>query len=159
MLAKAVLPLAVLFILVAVPSILAACGGSAPAHATRIDALGVSFEAPGGWTVARSARAVSAQGDGQSVQVSRFRLAKSYNPANFDLLRRSTDTAAAQLAKQAGTTLSSSRTLSIGGVAGRDYRYGGRRIGFVLQGSFEYQLYCAKTGSACDLLFSSFTLG
>lgn len=99
------------------------------------------------------------QGGGQTLQVSRFPLAKPYDPAKFDLLRRSTDTAAAQLAKQAGTTVSARETVSIGGVEGRAYRYGTRRIGFVLQGSLEYQLYCTQVGSACDLLFGSFTFG
>jgi hypothetical protein len=152
LLAKAVLPLAVLFIL-------AACGGGTHLRATQVSAVGISFEAPSGWNVVRSAVGVSVQGDGQTVQVSRFRLAKPYDPAKFDLLWRSTDTAAAQLAKQAKTTVSESSTVSIGGVQGRAYRYGDRRIGFVLQGTDEYQLYCTQVGAACDLLFKTFTIG
>ena len=40
----------------------------------------------------------------------------------------------------------------------RAYRYGDKRIGFVLVGKREYQLFCRHAATACDLLFSSFTL-
>lgn len=151
MLAKAVLPLAVLFIL-------SACGGSTRRTGTLVSGLGASFRVPTGWQIARTDRSVAARQGGQLVEVALFRLARSYDPAKFGLLKRSTDTAAAQLARAAHTTVSASETLTIGGVQARAYRYGRRRIGFVVQGTSEYQLYCAQVGDACDLLFRSFTL-
>ena len=63
------------------------------------------------------------------------------------------------LAKQAKTTVSESETLTIDGIRARAYRYGGRRIAFVVQGTDEYQLYCTQPGAACDLLFRTFAIG
>lgn len=154
MLAKAFLPLAVVFIL-------AACGGSK--QGTSQPTIGVrgegfTFEAPTGWSIARPRGAVVARGPGGLVSVTRFVLRKPYDPNQFGALAQTLDTVAARLAKAAGTSVAKSETTRIAGERVRAYTYGQRRIAFVLAGRAEYQLFCASSGRACDLLFSSFTL-
>lgn len=119
---------------------------------------GFQFQALPGWTVARPPRAVVARrGDG-AVSVTTFALRKPYDPAQFDAAAKSLDRVAAKLAKAAGAALDDSETLTVGGRRFRAYRYGGKRIGFVLAGSREYQLFCRLDDDACDLLFHTFTL-
>jgi hypothetical protein len=92
------------------------------------------------------------------VSVSLFPLLKPYDPAKFDAVAKELDRVAAQLAKQAGGSIDSRETATVAGQKVRAYRYGNNRIGFVLDGRREYQLFCARARDACDLLFSSFTL-
>jgi hypothetical protein len=90
--------------------------------------------------------------------VSVFPLVKPYDPAKFAAAAKELDRVAARLAQQAGTPLSRSSTVTVANRKIRAYDYGAQRIGFVLVGKREYQLYCAHAATACDLLFSSFTL-
>jgi hypothetical protein len=90
--------------------------------------------------------------------VSVFPLLKAYDPAEFAAAAKELDGVAARLAKQAGATLTRSATVTVANRKIRAYDYGAERIGFVLVGKREYQLYCAHATAACKLLFSSFTL-
>jgi hypothetical protein len=154
LLAKAVLPLVGLFIL-------SACGGSGQetaAQGLRVRANGYSFERPRGWEVERPTDAVVARHGDELVSVTRFPLRKAYDPARFDGAAKELDRLAARLADRAGTSLSASDTVTVAGRKIRAYRYGDKRIGFVLEGMREYQLYCVRAEAACELLFSTFTL-
>jgi hypothetical protein len=154
LLARALLPLAVLFIL-------SACGGAKRQEAHRTQGVrGAGFTAlfPAGWRVHRPADGVVARHAGELVSVTAFPLLKPYDPADFAAAARELDHVAARLARQAGEPLASSATVTVANRKVRAYRYGPNRIGFVLVGKREYQLFCARATTACDLLFSSFTL-
>jgi hypothetical protein len=119
---------------------------------------GFTFQVPQGWSVSTPGDAVVAKHGSALVSVTRFPLLKAYDPATFGTVAKQLDRVAAQLAKQAGGTLDSKETTTVAGQRVRTYRYGSKRIGFVLDGRREYQLFCSQAGDACDLLFSSFTL-
>jgi hypothetical protein len=154
LLAKAVVPLALLFIL-------AGCGGSRPQQAQTtvgVHGPGFAFQAPEGWRVATRADGAVARRGTALVSVSRFPLVKAYDPAEFAAVSRELDSLAARLAHQAGQQTATGQTTTVAGRKVRSYRYGNRRVGFVLEGKREYQLFCKPAGGACDLLYSSFTL-
>jgi hypothetical protein len=154
LLARAVFPLALLFIL-------SACGGSKRQEApptAGVRGSGFTIQVPQGWTVTRPPAGVTARRGAGLVSVSVFPLVKPYDPAKFAAAAKELDRVAARLAQQAGTTLSRSSTVTVANRKIRAYDYGAQRIGFVLVGKREYQLYCAHAATACDLLFSSFTL-
>ena len=154
MLAKAVLPLVVLFIL-------SACGGSSRetvAQGVQVRGNGYSFERPRGWGMERPANGAVARHGDELVSVTRFPLRKAYDAALFDEVAKELDRLAGRLADRAGTSLAASETVTVAGRKIRAYRYGDERIGFVLQGTREYQLYCVRAEAACELLFSTFTL-
>ena len=154
MLTRAVLPLAVLFIL-------SACGGSkrqeAPAT-VGVRGTGFTVQVPEGWAVTRPSTGVAARHGAGLVSVSVFPLVKAYEPGKFAAAARELDGVAARLARQAGVPLTRRETVTVAHRRIRAYTYGGRRIGFVLVGKREYQLFCRHAAAACDLLFSSFTL-
>jgi len=154
LLAKAVLPLVVLFIL-------SACGGSSRetvAQGVQVRGNGYSFERPRGWGMERPANGAVARHGDELVSVTRFPLRKAYDAALFDEVAKELDRLAGRLADRAGTSLAASETVTVAGRKIRAYRYGDERIGFVLQGTHEYQLYCVRAEAACELLFSTFTL-
>lgn len=154
MLAKAVLPFAVLFIL-------SGCGKQAHESGdatTGVRGEGFTFEVPQAWRVTRPRGAVVAKSGSRLVSVTTFPLRTAYDPDRFDAVAKTLDTVAGRLAKAAGTTVSESETTTIAGRKTRAYRYGSKRIAFVLEGAREYQLFCAPAADACDLLFESFTL-
>ena len=155
MLAKAVLPLALLFIL-------SGCGASK--QETRTTSIGVRgdgyvFEAPQGWRISRPQAAVVARAGDSLVSVTHFPLRRAYDQSQFGVATKALDAVAARLAKAAGTSVDKAETVTVSNRKVRSYRYGMRRIGFVLAGRNEYQLFCTQQQSAaCDLLFASFTL-
>jgi hypothetical protein len=155
LLARAFLPLALLFIL-------AGCGGSTRETGTTsfgIRGNGYLFAAPLGWKVTREPAAVVARSGDALVSVTRFPLRKAYTPDQFDAVAKVLDGVADKLAKASGTTVSARETTTVAdGRQVRAYRYAGKRIAFVLAGRDEYQLFCAPAGAACDLLFSTFRL-
>ena len=154
MLARKVLPLALLFIL-------AACGGSKQGEAPAtvgVHGPGFTFEVPAGWTVTTPSNSAVARRGRAVVSVTRFPLLKAYDPAEFDAVTKELDIIATRLAHEAGEVSAAGRTTTVAGRKVRSYRYGNRRLGFVLEGKREYQLFCAPAGEACDLLYSSFTL-
>ena len=108
--------------------------------------------------MARPPSGVAARRGAGLVSVSVFPLVRAYDPAKFAAAAKELDGVAAKLAKQAGTTLTRSETVTVGNRKVRAYRYGADRIAFVLVGKREYQLFCRRAAKACDLLFSSFTL-
>jgi predicted Zn-dependent protease len=162
LLAKALLPLILLFIL-------AACGGSAKPKAAATAQLrgpGLRFSAPSGWTIRRTATSVSAVKGEARVSVTLFRLLKPYAPALFGRAAKELDGVAAKLAAQEGSTVEERETTTVDGRKIRAYRFASdtvqTRIGFVLVGRREYQLLCEGPAGtpdpdgACALLFSSF---
>jgi hypothetical protein len=149
LLAKAVIPLAVLFIL-------AGCGGSKQETgqgSVEVRGNGYTFDVPAGWTVERRPRGMTAHRASASLSVQRFPLTKEYDPAQFAVASKALDRIAKRLAADA-----KGETIEVDGRKARSYSYGSRRIGFVLVGKSEYQLFCAPAGNACDLLFKTFTL-
>jgi hypothetical protein len=85
-------------------------------------------------------------------------LQKPYRPALFAAAARELDRVASQLAAEAGDKLTESQTVQVAGRKTRAYRFGTMRIGFVLVGRREYQLLCKQQGTACTLLFQSFSV-
>jgi hypothetical protein len=81
-----------------------------------------------------------------------FHLRKPYDPSRFAAAAKVMDRIAAQLGAGVG------ETVTVDGRMARAYPLPqGKRIGFVLVGSSEYQLYCTDASSgACSLLFESF---
>jgi hypothetical protein len=154
LLARAFLPLALLFIL-------SACGGGTKTHpaSTRVvRGAGYAFSAPAGWRTSRSLRAVTAQSGKSRVSVTTYTLQKPYNPALFAAAAKELDGVAAKLAAAAGTALTEKQTVAVAGGKIRAYRFGTMRIGFVLVGKREYQLLCENAGDACALLFKTFSV-
>jgi hypothetical protein len=154
LLAKAVLPLALLFIL-------AACGGSRPGEVQStvgVHGHGFTFEAPRGWRVTTPPDGAVARKGRALVSVSRFPLVKAYDPAEFPAVTKELDILATRLAHEAGQETARGQTTTVAGRKIRAYRYGDRRLGFVLEGKREYQLFCEPAGAACDLLYRTFTL-
>jgi hypothetical protein len=119
---------------------------------------GFSFAVPGGWHTSRTQHSVSSSNGKARVSVTTYTLQKAYRPAIFAAAARELDRVAGQLATQAGKKLTERQTVEVAGQKVRAYRFGSTRIGFVLVGKREYQLLCRDPGSACDLLFKTFTL-
>lgn len=120
---------------------------------------GYALDVPEGWQVTRPKDAVVARSGDALVSVTRFPLRKPYSADQFDAVAKTLDGVVDKLAKAAGATVSARETVTVDGDRKiRSYRYGNKRIGFVLAGINEYQLFCAPAGAACDLLYGSFTL-
>ena len=93
------------------------------------------------------------------VSVTHFPLRRPYDQSQFDTAARALDAVAARLAKAAGHAVERAETVTVANRKARSYAYGTRRIGFVLAGRDEFQLFCTQQQSAaCDLLFNTFTL-
>jgi hypothetical protein len=122
------------------------------------------LEAPAGWQVSRTERAVKAHRGQAEVSVSVFPLVKAYDPAIFGRVAKELDGVATTLAERAGGTITERETTTVDGHKIRAYRFAAHgvdtRVGFVLRGKREYQLLCrAPSGdpdAACALLFRSF---
>jgi hypothetical protein len=157
---------------------LVGCGGGgageSPAARQVVRGAGYRFAAPSDWNVRRDVREVSVSptpGAEELVSVSVFRLLKPFQPALWEKVVGELDRTADQLAGDLGGKVTSSRTVTVGGLRARVYEIAyereGRklrnRIGFVLRARTEYQLLCRwpaaeKELEACGLLFDSFTL-
>ena len=138
-------------------SILPACGGSGK-HAVPARVVagpGFTYEAPAGWKIATGKHSTTASKGGAIVSVTVFALRKPYAPALFDQATAELDRVAAKLG-----TLTQRVTTTLAGQKARAYRYAsGVRVGFVLAGRHEYEVFCRNGGDvACDLLFTSFAL-
>jgi hypothetical protein len=154
LLARAFLPLALLFIL-------SACGNgtkTTPVSTRVIRGPGYTFSVPAGWKTSRPLRAVTAHNGKSRISVTTYTLQKPYSPALFAAASKELDGVAAKLAAAAGTALAEKQTVNVAGEKIRAYRFGTMRIGFVLFGKREYQLLCDSAGDACALLFKSFSL-
>jgi hypothetical protein len=164
LLARAVLPLALLFIL-------SACGGSgAPeAAATKVvQGPGFRFDTPVGWQVSRPEGAVTVRNGSALVSVTTYKLLKAYDPERFDAVAAELDRSVKKLVQQADGSLVESKTTEVDGRDVRDYRYVAKgfatRLGFVFEGKREWQLLCRARAEdddpdgACKLLFDTFTV-
>jgi hypothetical protein len=162
--AKAFLPLAVLFIL-------SGCGGSGKRveHAPQgVRGSGFTVQVPQGWRVSRRPNRLAARKGDALVSVTQFPLVKAYDPAKFAAVAKELDGVARALAARTGGTLTESATATVAGRKIRAYRYtrgdSQLRLGFVLEGKREFQLLCQAPAArddpdgACTLLFDSFTL-
>jgi hypothetical protein len=145
--------------------VIAGCGGGGSVQQTsgkRVGAAGFSFEAPSGWRVTRTPTSVAARHGKAIVSVTTFRLVRTYRPALWPKVVPELDRVAEQLAARVHGTVRASMTQTIAGRKARVYditRSGeDERIGFVLDGRREYQLYCRAAGGACDTLLGSFSL-
>jgi hypothetical protein len=146
-------------------AILAGCGGSASKSTPdqRIQAGGFAFRAPAGWEVKRTFRIVAARQGDALVSVTIFRLSRPFRRELWQQIVPQLDRVAQQLASREDAKVARSRTVTLNGHDVRTYdlrRPNGttERIGFVLFGRREFQLYCRGDDAACSLLFSSFRL-
>jgi len=142
---------------------IAGCGGGAQQPSgKRIRAAGFSFEAPSGWRVTRTPTSVAARDGEAIVSVTIFRLARRYRPGLWPEVVPELDRVAQQLAARVHGRVRTSETRTIAGRKARVYdiaRTGeDERIGFVLDGRREFQLYCRGAAGACDTLLGSFSL-
>jgi hypothetical protein len=160
LLARAGLPLALLFIL-------AGCGGSTkrePLSSRVVSGPGFTVAVRRGWTVRKTPKSLVAARPGALVSVTRYTLLKTYDPAKFEAVSKELDRVAAELAAKGGGRLTERATTDVDGRRVRAYRFEAHgtptRLGFVLADKQEYQLMCSgDTGAPCDLLFSTFRTG
>jgi hypothetical protein len=147
-------------------ALLAGCGGGSAggtSPSTKLMARdGFSTRVPVGWQLRVHDRTSEARKGAAVVSVSVFPLARPFTPALWPRAVPQLDRVARELARGEGATVASSETTTIGRSRGRVYvldrRGAEERVGFVLAGRREYQLYCHAAGSACDRLFASFTI-
>jgi hypothetical protein len=119
---------------------------------------GFTFSVPAAWRTSRTPRAVTVRSGKSRISVTTYTLQKPYTPALFAAAAKELDGVAAKLAAAAGTALNEKQTVAVAGEKIRAYRFGTKRIGFVLLGKREYQLLCEDAGDACALLFKSFSV-
>lgn len=152
-------------------AVLAACGDQAGPQV--VTGTGYSFQAPGNWHIARSAREVRASEGGDSaalVGVSRFALLRAFRPALWTKVVRELDGASDAIARQQHGSVTDAKDVSISGEHARRYTVTYELRGmtlveelvFVLRGKREYLLLCryeqGAPRDACDSLESSFRL-
>jgi hypothetical protein len=147
-------------------SFLAACGGSAKRYSV-VEGRGYSFEAPVGWTLVHTPRAVGMQhGSVDLVQATRLPLARRYRPALFQRVVPELDRTVSALAADAGATLARRETKTVLGQRVRQYelQFPGHveELTFVLRGKTNYQLLCRRDAgaddAACERLVESFRI-
>jgi hypothetical protein len=143
--------------------ILAGCGGSPQAKQQVVRGDGFTFTAPAGWKIVHAKSTTSASRDSHLLQVTTFPLLKPYDESLFDKVKRELDARMRAVAKQAGGTISATRTIKVAGAPAHSYDVsaGGSvlQYTFVLRGMREFQLLCRRPASdsgACDGLTSSF---
>jgi hypothetical protein len=143
---------------------IAGCGGSGSGHPAdqRIAGNGFGFQAPAGWNVKRTPRAVEAHRGAAVVSVTAFTLVRRFRPALWPAVVAELDRVARQLADRVHGRVASARTARIAGRRARVYAISrdgdDETIAFVLNARREYQLYCRGAGTACDTLLTTFTL-
>ena len=146
--------------------VLAGCGASSTQYRV-VEGRGYSFEAPVGWTLVHTPRAVGMQhGNVDLVQVTRLPLSRRYRPQLFGAVVPELDRTATELARDAGATLQERQTLQVLGQAVRQYElsFPGHveQLTFVLRGKSNYQLLCRREDgaddAACKRLVSSFRI-
>ncbi len=150
--------------------LLAGCGSAGKPEGKRVRAAGYSFVAPTGWDVRRTPRKTSVRSGSQLLSVEIFPLVHAYDPLLFAKVKIELDRLAAEIAANAGGSLTQKRTTQVAGRRVRAYEIvltrNGKtlteRIAFVLEGKREYQLLCRRragaTSSACGTLVKSFVL-
>jgi hypothetical protein len=131
---------------------------------TTVRGHGFSFNAPGGWKVTTSPRTVLASHDSELVQVSTFPLIRAYSDALFTRVKAELDVRMQAVAKDAGGTVTGSRTVTAAGVRSHSYEVAAGKdvleYTFVLRGKREFELLCrrpsSKSDGNCKTLLSSF---
>jgi len=139
--------------------ILAGCGGSPHAQPQVVRGRGFSFNAPAGWKVTGT----RAQHDSQLVQVATFPLLHRYDDSLFERVKQELDARMQAVAKQAGGSVTGSRTVTVDGGRAHSYQVtSGKDLleyTFVLRGLREFELLCRRPSSAsddaCKLLLTS----
>jgi hypothetical protein len=151
--------------------IVAGCGGSsAPKQQSQwqtVRGAGFTFEAPAGWKVEHAKSRVSATHGSELVQVSTFPLIKAYDAKLFGRVATELGARMQDIARQTGGKLSSSRTVTAGGVRSHSYDVtAGNQVDeytFVFSGKREYLLLCRRMSSDgadfCSRLVTSFAKG
>lgn len=144
---------------------LAGCGGGSgpkPAQGQHVAGTGFSFRAPAGWQVTKTEIAAQARHGDALLSVTTFRLARPYRPVLWPKVAAELDRVAKRLAVEVKGKVLSAETRTIAGRKARVYAISrpgvDERIGFVLEGRREYQLFCRATAGDCDTLLSSFSL-
>jgi hypothetical protein len=155
-------------LLLLVPLILAACGGSGAPKAQQqvVSGPGFRFEAPAGWRVEHRPLQAWASSGSELVKVATFPLMKPYSPALFVRVDRELAARMRQVAAQTGGTVSAGTTVVAGGIRSHAYRVTASdhvdQYTFVLRGRREYQLLCRRSPShddvVCARLIASFRL-
>lgn len=154
--------LALVLLVLALVAFVAGCGGSAhtATKSRLVGGDGFVFRAPVDWKVRRSARTVQSKSGDALVSVTIFALPRPFRPPLWSKAVEELDRVARQLAKREQAKLTSSETTRIAGRPARVYEldHAGvqERLGFVLLGRREYELFCRGAGADCDMLFSSF---
>jgi hypothetical protein len=153
-------------LLLLVPLILAACGGSSAPNAQQqvVRAPGFRFKAPAGWRVQHGSRQAWASKGSELVKVAAFRLVKPYSPALFVRVDRELAVRMQQVAAQTGGTVSGGTTVVAGGIRSHASRVTTPdhvdQYTFVLRGRREYQLLCRRSpahdDAVCARLIVSF---
>jgi hypothetical protein len=137
--------------LLAVALILAGCGGAGSSKWQQVRGNGFQYNAPADWTVEGTA---ASSGPVDRVEVLVFRLLRPYNPAQRRATMRELDRVADGLASQQKGSVSSRRSIQVGGLDARTYAvaFDGKveKITFVLEDRREYQLLCRRPEGGAD---------
>jgi hypothetical protein len=137
--------------LLAVALILAGCGGGGSSNWQQVRGDGFQYNASAEWTVDGTA---ATKGPVNRVEVLVFRLLRPYDPARRAATSRELDRVADGIAAQLKGSVSSRRSLELGGLDARSYAiaFDGKieQITFVLQDRREYQLLCRRSASTDD---------
>jgi hypothetical protein len=137
--------------LLAVALILAGCGGAGSSNWQQVRGNGFQYNAPVDWAVEGTA---ATNGAVDRVEVLVFRLLRPYDPARRAATSRELDRVADGIAVQLDGSVSSRRSLELGGLDARSYAVAFdkkvEQITFVLQDRREYQLLCRRAAGADD---------
>jgi hypothetical protein len=150
--------------LLVVAVILAGCGGSGGNNWQQVQGNGFQFNAPADWTVDG---ATARKGPVDLVQAQAFRLLRPYDRSRRAAVARELDADAARIADQLHGSVTSRRSLEVGGLDARSYVIAFDRkveeITFVLNAQKEYELLCRRAAdgdtAACTELLESFSVG
>jgi hypothetical protein len=138
---------------------LAGCGSQAKPKLKAFVGDGYVVGFPQGWQLRHGARLVAAHQGDAVVSVAVAPLPRRFTPALWPQAVKQMDATAKQFAATAKTSVQKGSTEELSGRRGRVYELDDdRRLGFLLVGKREYVLYCRHAGSACDSLFTTFTL-
>ena len=127
---------------------------------------GFRFEAPAGWELVRTPRAIGAQGDAvELVQVTRLPLARPYSAKLFERVVPELDAAAQAVADEVDAKVTR-RTIDVLGERVRQYdlTFEGKveQLTFVLRGKTNFQLLCRREADGddgpCEKLVESLSL-
>ena len=137
--------------MLAVALILSGCGGGGSSNWQQVRGDGFHYNAPAEWIVDGTA---ATSGPVDRVEVLVFRLLRPYDPARRVATARELDRVAAGIAAQLKGSVSSRRSLEVGGLDARSYAvaFDGKveRLTFVLQDRREYQLLCRRSAAGDD---------